>query len=172
MMPVPEIEPGRLRLRGHRLDDFDASFAMYSDPVVTRFIGGKLSTRQQAWSRLLNYVGHWALLGFGYWVVEEKSTGDFVGEVGFADFKREIEPPIDVAESGWVLAPQMHGKGYATEALRAMLAWGDGHLPSRRTVCLIAPENAPSIRVAEKCGYREILLTTYKDEPALLFERG
>lgn len=101
-----------------------------------------------------------------------ESDGRLAGEVGFADFKREIEPPIDVAELGWVLVPRMHGKGYGTEAVRAALAWGDRHFGSARSVCLIAPENAPSIRVAEKCGYREILRTTYKDEPTLLFERG
>jgi len=169
---IPILETERLRLRGHRLDDLEACVALWGDPLVTRYIGGKPSTRELTWARLLRYAGHWSMLGFGYWVVEGKSTGDVIGEVGFADFKREFEPALDVPEIGWVLAPPMHGKGYGTEAVRAALAWGDRHLDSPRTVCLIAPENAPSIRVAEKCGYREILRTTYKDEPTLLFERG
>jgi RimJ/RimL family protein N-acetyltransferase len=169
---IPVLETERLRLRGHRLDDFEACVALWADPAVTRYIGGKPSTRELTWARLLRYAGHWSMLGFGYWVVEEKASGDFAGEVGFADFKRDIDPPIDVAELGWVLVPRMHGKGYGTEAVRAALEWGDRHFGSTRTVCLIAPENAPSIRVAEKCGYREILRTAYKDEPTLLFERG
>jgi RimJ/RimL family protein N-acetyltransferase len=120
----------------------------------------------------MNYVGHWSLLGFGYWLIEEKETGNFVGELGFADFKRGVEASIEgVPEAGWVLCPSAHGKGYATEALQAAHAWGDAHLPSLRTVCLIDPENAASLRVAEKYGYREIQRTTYLDSPTIIFER-
>jgi RimJ/RimL family protein N-acetyltransferase len=73
----------------------------------------------------LRYVGHWSWLGFGYWLVEEKTSGQFVGEVGFADYKREIEPSIDdVPEIGWVLVPAMYGRGYATESVRAAIDWG------------------------------------------------
>jgi RimJ/RimL family protein N-acetyltransferase len=91
--------------------------------------------------------------------------------MGFADFRREITPPLDAPEAGWVLAPWAHGRGYATEAVRAALAWGDAHLAAPRTVCMIAPENAASIRVAEKCGYRELARTSFKDEDTLLFAR-
>ena len=69
-------------------------------------------------TRLLRYAGHWWLLGFGYWVLQEKATGAFVGELGFAQWKRELEPAIQVPEAGWVLATAAHGKGYATEALK------------------------------------------------------
>src|SRR4030088_1463697 len=101
---VPSIETARLRLRSHQLEDFAPSVAMWSDPAVYRYISGKPSTPQQVWSRLLGYTGHWTLLGFGYWVVEEKATGTFLGEVGFADFKRDIEPSIaGIPEIGWVL---------------------------------------------------------------------
>jgi len=77
---------------------------------------------------LLRYAGHWALLGYGYWVAEEKSTGAFVGELGFADYKRDLQPALpEVPEAGWVLMPWAHGKGYATEAVRAIALWGDAH---------------------------------------------
>jgi RimJ/RimL family protein N-acetyltransferase len=55
--------------------------------------------------------------------------------------------------------------------MRAALAWGDAHLAAPRTVCIIAPENAGSIRVAEKCGFRELGPATYKGEETLLFQR-
>jgi RimJ/RimL family protein N-acetyltransferase len=166
------IETDRLILRRHRRNDFEASLALWGDPQVTRFIGGKPSTREEVWARLIRYVGHWALLGFGYWAVEEKSTGRFLGEVGFADFKRDIEPSFDgMPEIGWVIAPHAQGKGYATEAVRAAISWGDDHFEGARTVCIIAPENRPSIRVAEKCGYREFLRTTYKGNPTIMFVR-
>ena len=169
---VPVLETERLTLRGHRADDFADCMSLWTDPEVTRFIGGKPSTREEVWARLLRYAGHWTLLGFGYWVVAEKATGRFLGEVGFADFRRQIEPSLDgVPEIGWVLAPHSHGRGYATEAVRAALAWGDGHFGPIRTACIIAPENGPSIRVAERCGYREFRRTTYKDQPTIMFVR-
>ena len=115
---------------------------MWSDPVVTRYIGGKPSTEQQTWSRLLGYAGHWALMGFGYWAIVEKSSGSFAGELGFANFRRDIAASMrDVPELGWALAARFHGKGYASEAVRAAVAWGDV-LRTARTVCLINTGNA------------------------------
>lgn len=170
---VPSLQTERLILSGHRLEDFAECLALWSDPEVTRHITGKPSTAEEVWARILRYVGHWALLGFGYWVVRERDTGRFVGEVGFADFKREVEPPFNGdPEAGWVLAPWSHGRGFATEAVRAIIAWGAQHFGPRRIVCMIAPENTASIRVAHKCGYTEFGRTTYKGEPSLLFRKN
>lgn len=170
---IPIIETDRLRLRGHRVEDLDACIAMWSDPQVVRFIGGKPSTPQQTWMRLLAYAGHWSLLGFGYWAIEDRQTGAFVGDVGFADFKRDVAPSMrGVPEIGWALATPFHGRGYGTQAVRAALRWGDENLPSARTVCLIDAENAPSIRVAEKCGYRAFDRTAYDGRTTLFFSRG
>jgi RimJ/RimL family protein N-acetyltransferase len=174
---VPVIETERLRLRGHRPEDFAVCTAMWADPVVTRYIGGKPLSEEDVWARTLRYLGHWAWLGFGYWVMEEKATGNFVGEMGFSDWKREIEPSLKgVPELGWVLATHAHGKGHATEAARAAIAWGDSNLMTAqpalgKTVCIIHPEHLRSIRVAEKCGFREVLRTAYKAEPTILFAR-
>jgi RimJ/RimL family protein N-acetyltransferase len=171
-MAVPIIETERLKLRGHCIADFAASAAMWADPVVTRYIGGRTQTEEETWSRLLRYVGHWALLGFGYWVAEEKATGSFVGELGFADYRRDMEPSLkDTPEIGWVFATQFHAKGYATEAVLAAVAWGDAHFGAGRTACIIDPENLASIRVAEKCGYRKLQIATYKAHSTMLFVR-
>jgi RimJ/RimL family protein N-acetyltransferase len=169
---IPVIETNRLILRGHRLDDFSDCVAMWSDPIVTRFIGGKPFSEEETWARLLRYAGHWSLMGFGYWAIEEKDTHSFVGELGFADFKRDIEPSIKgMPELGWALISRVHGKGYATEAVRAVVAWGEQHFGSARTVCIIRPENVASIRVAEKCGYRELQRTAYKGHATIIFAR-
>ena len=166
------LETERLRMRGHVLADFEASAAMWADPTVTRFIGGKPSTREEAWGRFQRYPGHWSLLGHGFWLIEERQSGRFVGEGGFGSFKREIEPPLEAPEQGWALAPWAHGRGYASEAIAAMLTWGEAHFARGDFVCMIAPQNAASIRVAEKAGYRECARTTYKGEPTLLLQRG
>lgn len=171
-MNAPNLDTGRLTLRAHTLADLDDVVAMWADPDVTRYIGGRPSPAEETWARLLRNVGLWPLLGFGYWVIRERATGRFVGEAGFADFRRDITPPLEGApEVGWALATWAHGQGYATEAVRAVLAWGDAHLAAPRTVCMITPANAPSIRVAEKCGFREWARTAYKETAVHLYER-
>ena len=170
---APVLTTERLVLRGHTVADLERSAAMWCEPLVYRHISGKPATREEAWSRLLRYAGLWAHLGFGYWLVEERDTGRFVGEVGFANFHREVEPSLgDALEVGWVLHPSAHGRGLATEAVRHAFGWADRQLGPRRSVCLIAPANAGSLRVAEKCGFAEFARTTYKGQPTVLLDRG
>jgi RimJ/RimL family protein N-acetyltransferase len=136
-----------------------------------RFISGKPSTREESWVRLLRYPGHWALLGYGFWAIEEKASGAFVGEGGFGNFMRDVEPAIDAPEQGWALTPAMHGRGYAYEAVSAMLRWGETHFARRDFICMIAPDNAPSLKLAQKLGYREYARTTYKGDASVLLRR-
>ena len=171
-LQVPVLETARLRLRGHRADDFADCAKLWGDPIVTRFFGGTPKSSEDAWARLLRYAGHWSILGFGYWVVEEKANGAYRGEVGFADYKRIMEPSIaGIPEVGWVFMPDAHGKGYAIEAGLAIHEWGRLHLKGSRTACIINPENAPSLRLAEKLGYGETLRTTYRNAPTVLLHR-
>jgi RimJ/RimL family protein N-acetyltransferase len=176
MAPVhrtaPTIETERLRLRAHRLEDYPALLATWSDPVVYRHIGGQPATPQDAWARLLRYGGLWSLLGYGYWAIEEKHSGIFVGDIGYADFRRDITPSLDgMPELGWVLASAAHGRGYATEALAAVSEWGRKRFGAHRSTCIIDPGNAASIRVADKAGFRRWCETTYHGEPILIFIR-
>jgi RimJ/RimL family protein N-acetyltransferase len=171
-LDIPVIETERLKLRGHTIEDAPKVRALWSDPQVTRYIGGQPLTAEECWSRLLRYVGHWSLLGYGYWVLEEKATGDFVGEVGFSDCKRDVEPTIGaVPEVGWVLIPPKHGVGYATEAVHAVLDWGHEHFGPSSVVCLIHPDHHASIHVAQKCGFKRQYLGTYRGRPMLVFDR-
>lgn len=157
-------------LRPHGLSDFDDSFALWSDPEITRHISGQPQTREAVWQRLLRYAGLWSLIGYGYWAVCERDTGRFVGEVGLADFHRDIDWGEDAPECGWVISPRAQGRGYATEAAAAALAWRDRMLPGRRTVCMIGAENGASLRIAHKCGFRHFRDADYHG-PVQLFER-
>lgn len=172
MAPIPALTTPRLTLRPHRHDDYEADCAMWADPAVVRFIGGTPSTPQQTWSRLLNYMGHWQAMNYGYWAIEERSSGTFIGEAGFADFKRDIAPSMqNVPELGFALVAGAHGKGYGTEAVAAVLAWGDAHLPSKRTVCMVNEANAASLRIVEKAGYRIFERAVLNGTPLLFLER-
>ncbi len=171
-LAIPELQTERLTLRGHRLEDFPHTAALWGDPRVTEFILETPASREEAWARFLRYRGHWSFLGYGYWAIFEKATGAFVGEAGIGDFHRDLTPSLDgTPELGWVLASEHHGKGYATEAVRAIAAWSDEHFGRVRTACIIDPENIASIRVAEKNGFREVCRTTFRGNPAILFER-
>jgi RimJ/RimL family protein N-acetyltransferase len=172
MTAVPVIETERLRLLGHGISDFPYCVAMWSDPQVVRYTIGEPSTAQRTWMRILAYRGHWALLGFGYWAVQEKASGKFIGELGFADFKRKLNLPLEaIPELGWALVPSAQGKGFATEALRAAVAWGDVHFEQRRTVCIIHRDNERSLRVAAKLGYAIVLQAASETEPNFILAR-
>jgi len=125
---VPVLETERLRLRAHRADDHAALSATWADPLVYRFLSGQPTSPPDAWMRLLRYGGLWSMLGYGYWAVEEKASGQLIGDIGYADFRRGMTPSLDgMPELGWVLPSHAHGKGYASEALAAVQAWGDSH---------------------------------------------
>jgi len=171
MQPV-RIETERLVLDAHTRDDFESMLAMRSDAEVIRYVGGVPATAEACWMRLLRYRGLWPLLGYGYWAVREKGSGRYAGEIGFADFHRPVEPSIvGVPEAGWVLASWAHGQGFASEGLAAALAWLDGATEHRRSVCLIDPANAASIRVAEKAGFGRAQTVRFRDSDTLLLER-
>ncbi|QYU66578.1 GNAT family N-acetyltransferase [Leptolyngbya sp. 15MV] len=139
-MDSPTIATPRLLLRPHRVTDFEDLAALWGDAEVNRWIGGRPSTREESWARLLRYGGLWPMLGFGYFAITDRASGAFLGDVGLADFRRAITPSLEgFAEAGWVLAPQAWGSGIATEALVALLDWY-GAQPARRPVaCIVAP---------------------------------
>ena len=108
---------------------------MWKEEAVVRHITGRPSTAEESWSRLLRYAGHWTQLGFGYWALEEKATGRFIGELGLADYQRQMDPTFEGdPEIGWVLSPSAHGKGYATEAVTRVVEWADAELRCRTGV--------------------------------------
>lgn len=169
---APVLETARLLLRPFRHEDLDAQARTLGDPEIVRHLGGTPFSREDTWRRLLCAPGLWDLLGYGYWAVVRREDGAYVGQLGFADFKREMTPSIEgLPEIGWILAPDMHGQGYATEAAEAALAWADAVLKPAEIVAIIDADNAASIRVAEKTGFKENEPATYRGEPIILFRR-
>ncbi len=166
------IETTRLLLRPHIADDFEACRAMWQDPAVVEYISGTPSIEAEAWLRFLGYFGRWDIMGYGMFALVEKSSGRFLGEVGFSDFRRGLGPDFDpFHEAAWVLSGAGHGKGYAREAMTAAQDWLDRKFSPEKTVCIISPENAPSIRLAEKLGFHSVRDATYHGDTVKMFER-
>jgi RimJ/RimL family protein N-acetyltransferase len=148
MPTVPTLTTERLLLRGFADADFPAYAAMMADTEVTRHLGdGRPLSPPEAWRQMAMFAGHWVLRGFGLWAVEERATGAFVGRIGcwephgWPDF-----------ELGYVVARPFWGRGYASEGARASLAYAREQLGRDRIISIIRPENARSIRVAERFG--------------------
>lgn len=140
-------------LRGHRVSDHGECAALWGDAEVTRFIGGKPQSSQDAWFRILRYAGSWELLGFGFWAITDRETGAFLGEGGVGDFQRGAMELVGAPEVGWALSPAAWGRGIASEAVGAILAWADVHLDASETRCLISNDNVGSVKVATRHGY-------------------
>ncbi len=145
--------------------------ALWSDADFTRHIMWRGLSEEEVWFRLLRDLGHWQARGYGNWSIRETASGAYVGSVGVLDYRREIEPPFDAPELGWGVAPAFQGTGMAREALQAALGWTDAYRDEPRTVCMISPENTPSIRLAERVGYRPYARADYKGSVVELFER-
>ena len=171
-MSAPVLQTERLLLRPHELEDFAHVIALWADPVVVEFISGKPSTEEESWTRLLRYIGHWQALDYGFWVVEDRATGQFLGEIGFADFHRGIESlPKGIPEAGWVLTPHAHGRGIATEAVRRIHHWADVDKNWPETRAIFNPLHLGSQRVAQKLGYQELERSQYKGFDTLVMRR-
>ncbi|MDO9609531.1 MAG: GNAT family N-acetyltransferase [Brevundimonas sp.] len=161
----------RLVLTPVAATDFDDLSTLWLDEDFTRHIMGRALSQEEVWFRLLRDLGHWAALGHGNWTIRLRDGGAYLGSVGVFDYRRDLTPPFDAPELGWGVAPAFQGKGYAAEALGAALAWVDESLKAARTVCMIAPENLASLKLAARVGFRPYAVATYKDHSVQLFER-
>jgi len=170
---TPVLRTPRLILRETRLEDFEPTARMWADDTVVWYVGRQPSSRHDSWMRTIRMPGLWALLGYGYWSVEERETGRFVGHAGLADFKRDLEPDIEgVPEAGYAFTPESHGRGYATEAMQAVMQWADANLDAPRTCALINAENTASLRVADKLGFGEAQTALLNGAPVQLLWRS
>jgi RimJ/RimL family protein N-acetyltransferase len=159
------LQTERLTLRMLRQSDIDAYAEMCADAEVLRYIGdGQPLVRPMAWRNLAMVVGHWSLRGYGMWAVEERSSGVFVGRIGF--WNPEGWPGFEL---GWMLRRSFWGLGYATEGARAALEFAFTGLGQPHVISLIHPENVASIRVAQRLGERLLDSTEVMGKPVLVY---
>ncbi len=160
-MQIPILETERLLLRGIREEDLNVLSSMMQDEDVIRFIGGTVLDRMDTWRTMATLMGHWHFRGFGFFALEEKATGEFVGRVG--PWQPEGWPALEI---GWTIAKPAWGRGYATEAAIAAGDWIFEQKPElQRLISIIHDDNLPSQAVARKIGeHKTDEVFTYKGE--------
>jgi RimJ/RimL family protein N-acetyltransferase len=170
-MPDPVLTTERLILTPVALTDFEDLKVIWNDEGFTRAITGRALTQEEVWFRLLRDLGHWQALGHGNWSMRGRETGVYVGSVGVLNYLRDLDPPFGAPELGWGVASAFQGQGLAREGLQAVLMWADTVMKAPRTVCMISPDNAPSLKLAERVGYLKYGDAVYKDRVVHLLER-
>ena len=144
-----ELRTPRLLIRSWREDDFEAYAAMNADPRVMEFYPSVVSREESR----MRFDARLADRGYTFWPVEVLGGAPFIGMVGLGDpdFQAHFMPAVEI---GWRLAVEHWGKGYATEAARAALAFGFERLGLPEIVSFTTTANTRSRRVMEKLGMR------------------
>lgn len=167
-----QIETDRLILRPHSMADFDAWYAMFTDKELFKYISAPDLSPEDGWNRLLRYIGHWSVFGYGLFAIFRKSDGQFLGDTGLADFHRGLGNDFDgMPEAAWIITRAAQGQGIAQEAAAASHQWFDEKFSSPRTVCLIGKNNHPSARIAQHLGYQIFGETEYKGAVCFKLQR-
>ena len=156
MRVAPTLTTKRLIIQPISLAHWEAYAVAWADPRMTRFVAGKPRTEAENWIKFLSGSALWSFLGYGYWAFCDRQNGQFLGSGGLAQFHRGIAELEGRVEAGWGLVPDAWGRGLATEAMGAVLAWADTELKVPEIRCIIDPGNAASDRVAAKVGFVKI----------------
>ena len=168
---IPTINTPRLTLRAMRSEDFQRFAEIWATPEVVAHITGKPRSKALSWDAFLRNAGHWQISGFGQWGIQLHGQRDIVGQAGFFFGSRGLGEDFDpYPEAGWVLAPEAQGQGLGLNAVEAAHDWFD-RVIAGPTVCIITPDNAASLRIAEKVGYRQIREAEMGEDKVLLMTR-
>jgi RimJ/RimL family protein N-acetyltransferase len=146
----PTLATSRLLLRPWRERDLAAFAAMNADPRVMEWLPGPL-TRVESDAVAARIGDDFARHGFGKWAVEAPGVADFIGYAGLAvpAFEAHFTPCVEI---GWRFAFEHWGRGYATEAARAALAFAFEELKLEQVVSFTVPGNVRSRKVMERLG--------------------
>ena len=147
---IPEIETERLLLRRWRDTDREPFAAICADARVMEFFPST-QTREEADTVIDRLSSHIDRHGFGFWALEDRASGEFLGFAGLwnVSFTAAFTPAVEI---GWRLAHRFWGKGYASEAARASLAFGFDTLRLPEIVSFAVLANQRSRRVMERIG--------------------
>ena len=154
------LETERLLLRAPEQGDLDAFAAIFADPEVNRYLGGRAQTRDEVRGSIEAYIRHWETYRVGPLTLVRKADERILGRAGFLvwdpsdwshGLRGDVAEPYET-ELGWALGREYWGRGYATEAALAARDWAFAKRDLPRIISLINVENQASIRVAQKLG--------------------
>ncbi|RPI49811.1 MAG: N-acetyltransferase [Chloroflexi bacterium] len=147
------LETPRLLIRRLEPGDVDALVALWTDPEVTRYVGGPREPGRLRATLTESVAGEEAdaAPAMDLWTVVEKASGRVVGNCGLLEKTVDGQAEVELA---YVLARSAWGHGYATEAAAAVCKYAFEELGLRRLVSLVDPPNAASLRVAARLGMR------------------
>jgi ribosomal-protein-alanine N-acetyltransferase len=152
-----EITTCRLCLRQFKKEDLEAYARIMGDYEVGRwFPKGTGYTCEEAKRSLDGILEHWSKHDFGIWAITDMEKRVLLGRCGLNLITETSEVEVD-----FVLARDSWGKGYATEAAKAALAYGFETIKLDRIIALVKPENAASRRVIEKIGMQYVRNARY-----------
>ncbi len=147
------LETLRLHIRRFRLDDAPVIHAYRTDPEIARYqswdparfsLAAAESFVREMARATPGTPGDWF-----QFALELRSTGEVIGDIALG---ADAQGP-DTAELGFSLARRHQGHGYATEAVRAVVAYAEGTLHAKRIVGIADARNDPSIKVLERTGF-------------------
>lgn len=168
---IPTINTPRVTLRGMRTEDFTRFADIWAKPEVVSHVGGKPWPKSRSWDSFLRNAGHWQITGFGQWAVQIHGHSQMSGQTGFFYGSRGLGEDFDpFPETGWVLDPQFQGQGFGIDAATAAHDWFD-RVVAARSVCMIAPDNEGSLKIAQTLGYVALRETLIEGEPVVLMTR-
>lgn len=157
MSRIPTLITDRLILRPPGATDFPAYLDFYADAVASAFYGGPLDATQ-AWRRLAQDIGHWALRGHGMWAVVDRTTGVNYGGCGI------VQPHgWPRHELSWWILPTARRRGFAEEASRAAIRWAVLTRGWRAVETHMKDENAAARALAIKLGGEIIAREIFPD---------
>lgn len=137
----------RLVMRAMTAADADAFFALNSHPEVMRHTGEPPIESVEAARQALERYPDFDTVGYGRWGCVLRETGALIGFCGLKSLD-----DLDEVDIGYRFLPEYWGRGLATEACRASLAFGFDTIGLERIIGLVMPANVASIRVLDKCG--------------------
>jgi RimJ/RimL family protein N-acetyltransferase len=155
------FETDRLRLREMTMEDANLLLQIFADPVAMQHYPSTKDLEQTLdWIRWTQR--NYERFGVGLWIVERREDGEFLGQCGIVPQEVEGHPEFEI---GYLFVRQHWGHGYATEAAAACRDYGFHKRGYSRLISLIAPQNLPSRRVAERIGMHLERHVIWKNKP-------
>lgn len=159
-IPWHVMDSERCKIKEMGPDDLNRLYDLYSDKRICEYTEDLFDNRMKELQYIKDYAKNmYGFYGFGTWLIEDKFSGNLIGRVGF-NFRPGFEDP----ELGFVIDPKLWRHGYAYETCMRVIQYGKEELGFKRIHAFVRPENAASVALLEKLGFRTCGRYTINDK--------